>query len=247
MSKNRLLAGFVILSLLAWLAVIVSSGFGWAPLGPSNFENPGAFGDSFGPLGAVMAACAAWVALQTLKEQRQELSRLSLREEEQDAKTTKNEFERTFFQLLQAWREIQKSVDVDIGSVRKNGQDAFRSIVLYYSRLTDSGEVAWRRTYEKYRNDLGHYFRFLYHIVSFVDGADGVDRYFYVRLLRASLSDAELLLLALNCAYGEGRHKFKKTVEAYSLLHNLSDTYRRKYIRDDMFLPVAFERDPDDA
>jgi hypothetical protein len=83
-------------------------------------------------------------------------------------------------------------------------------------------KVAWQHIAKDYENDLNHYFRFMYHMVNYVDTSKMQDKYFYVRILRSNLSESELILLALNCAYGEGREKFKKLVEKYALLHNLS-------------------------
>ncbi|OYW35098.1 MAG: hypothetical protein B7Z42_15690, partial [Brevundimonas sp. 12-68-7] len=71
--------------------------------------------------------------------------------------------------------------------------------------------------FSSHRNDLGHYFRFTYHIIKFARDNFGPDAYEYVRLLRAQLSNAEITLIALNCAHGEGREKFLKWVETYSL------------------------------
>jgi hypothetical protein len=44
----------------------------------------------------------------------------------------------------------------------------------------------------------------------------------YVRLLRATLSNAEIVLIGLNCMYGGGQRKLKPLVEKYAVLHNIS-------------------------
>lgn len=234
----------VISAVVAWVAVIVLSGLGWNPFGANwNFGNTGTFGDSFGPLSACMAALAAMSAISALNSQREEITRLKEREQSEDERSHKGDFERTFFQLLQALREIISSIDIEGSGSTKQGQDAFRAIVYFYRNSNPSRDpsAAWARTYSKYRNDLGHYFRFLYHLIKFVDEDDGIDRYFYVRLIRASLSDSEFFLVALNCAYGEGYDRFKPLVEKYAFLHNLSADYRVNHQLEDLFKVGAFE------
>ena len=81
----------------------------------------------------------------------------------------------------------------------------------------------------------------MYHIVNFVESSEIENKYFYVRILRASLSDSELTLLALNCAYGEGREKFKRLVEDYSLLHNFSPELKARWKHEDVFEDSAFD------
>jgi len=227
-----------------WIAIIIASGYGWNLFkAPSDFSNTGSFGDSFGPLSAVMAGVAALSAIGALNSQREEVSRLRLRESEEDIRSRRGDFERTFFQLLQAWRQIQMSVDIQGSGPPREGQDAFRVIARSFeSSPSVDPKVRWDKTYFKYRNDLGHYFRFLYHIVKYVDSTDGIDKYFYVRLVRASLSDSEIFLLALNCLYGEGREKFKCFIERYALLHNISPQYRRNHLTGDLFKDSAFSR-----
>ncbi len=79
---------------------------------------------------------------------------------------------------------------------------------------------------------LSNHFRFTYHIVAYADrqfgdptlfGTKANPAYPYVRLLRAQVSDSELLLIALNCLVGEGHAKFKVLVEGYALLHNMAE------------------------
>ena len=45
---------------IIWIGIIIGSGLGWNPFAARwDFSNTGAFGDSFGPLSAAMAAIAA--------------------------------------------------------------------------------------------------------------------------------------------------------------------------------------------
>lgn len=253
------------LALIGWVGVVVASGTGWNPFSQKwSFANTGAFGDSFGPLGAMMAALAAFAAFETLAEQRVELRRIRLKEAEeerrrekerkdqqrrqiiQDKSDRKSAFEETFFRLLDAFRDIAKDTDVGTGESRKVSRDAFQrictSLVANYSPNKEL-ERAWTNVVEHFKNDLNHYFRFMYHLVNFVDQQKQVDRYFYVRLIRATLSEAELILLFANCAVGEGREKFAPLIEKYALLHNVSDKSRKSWSMDKYFSGGAFEYD----
>lgn len=259
------------IAVATWLSVIVASGAGWNPLAVRwDFSRPGAFGDSFGPLNTLMATIAALGAIAAYKIQSQELqksrerqaeqdqiamsdrARSVSREYESDKRAEKASFETTFFQLLGSWRSIVESIDLTrSGGKAALAQDAFAVMVknLEYQRAIASEDQveAWRVCSENHKNDLNHYFRFLYHLVLYVDCSEVSNKYFYVRLVRAMLSEAELLLLALNCEYGEGREKFKELVEKYSLLHNISAESRVSWKLDDFYSETAFERSAEET
>lgn len=93
--------------------------------------------------------------------------------------------------------------------ILKNGFNDAKTVARAYRKL-----VYPSRT-------IGNYFRILYHIYNMLDEADIGNKRFYARIIRAHITDVELCLIAYNCAVDEGRHKFKKLVEKYSILHNL--------------------------
>lgn len=242
-SKWAVLPLIISFFILLWVGVIVASGAGWNLFSASwDFTNTGAFGDSFGPLSSIMAGVAAISAVAAFRAQRQEIERSKLREQEEGKRNSISDFERTFFLLLQYHRAISSSIDVEGSGSPKTGHDAFRAIIYYFERRLQLGHIkAWEVTFEKYKNDLGHYFRFLYHIINFVHSKVEIDRYFYIRLIRSALSEAEILALALNCVWGEGREKFKPLVEQYALLHNLSVEKIEAYKLRALFEATAFD------
>jgi hypothetical protein len=103
--------------------------------------------------------------------------------------------------------------------------------------------------YSDHQSDFGHYFRNLYQIIKFVDETefhtifelaqeheDGnsaedfielyenrnfATQYRYTSMMRAQLSDYELLWLFYNCLSVNGLFKFKPLIEKYSLLKHL--------------------------
>lgn len=98
-------------------------------------------------------------------------------------------------------------------------------------------EELYLKYYHVLQTDLGHYFRNLYRIIKFVDQTDfsyqkdAIDdkqqfqlKYQYTSMIRAQLSDYELLWIFYNgiCEYGE--EKFKPLIEKYSLLKNIPDS-----------------------
>ncbi|WP_282091203.1 putative phage abortive infection protein [Epibacterium ulvae] len=72
-------------------------------------------------------------------------------------------------------------------------------------------------------NDLNSYFRLLYNVIRLVDKSQVDDKRRYVDILRAQLSDSELLLIALNCERPEGA-KLKERAAQYNLLKHLPNT-----------------------
>ncbi|HEX8339420.1 MAG TPA: putative phage abortive infection protein, partial [Tepidisphaeraceae bacterium] len=71
---------------------------------------------------------------------------------------------------------------------------------------------------------LGHLFRLTYHIVKYVDeaeAADEDDKLFYIRILRAHLSNPELVLLMYNALAEYGYPTMYKLIEQHDLLQNI--------------------------
>jgi len=85
-----------------------------------------------------------------------------------------------------------------------------------------------------YHSSLGHYFRNLFHIVKYIDNSKlhKKEKINFIKMLRAQLSNYEILLLAYNglSEYGEG---FKPLIEQYELLKNLNceDNLSASYIK----------------
>jgi hypothetical protein len=135
---------------------------------------------------------------------------------------------RHFSTLLGLLRETVKEVDVPdlYGSNPVHGRDAFKRILEDYiggsGGSDDADERRFRAIYSKFRDDLAHYFRLVYHILKYIKQTNNIDKMLYVRLLRATLSNAEIVLIALNCMFGGGRQKLKPLVEEFALLHNIS-------------------------
>lgn len=76
---------------------------------------------------------------------------------------------------------------------------------------------------------LDHYFRYLYRILKHIDKSELLDkldepekeREYYAHLLRAQLSNFELLMLFYNGLLGENPHTIKLLIEKYAMFNNL--------------------------
>lgn len=237
----------IALFFLAYIIVIVASGLGWNPIGkPWNFANTGAFGDSFGPLNAMIATVAAVGAVAAYRAQREELDRIKAAAPLERTEAAKRDFEITFFNLLGLLRETVKEVDIpdDYGRNPVHGRDAFKRILEEKIGGTGGNDEAdaksFKRTYGLYKDDLAHYFRLVYHILKYTKQTNDIDNMLYVRLLRATLSNSEIVLIALNCMYGGGRLKLKPLVEEFALLHNISTNDAKSRRIRAAFDPTAF-------
>ena len=82
-------------------------------------------------------------------------------------------------------------------------------------------EQIYEEIYPDVRNDLGHYFRVLYNILKFLKGARSGKKSIYVDLVRAQLSDDELIIIFLNGLSSRGE-KMKSLIEDFGLLKHLN-------------------------
>ncbi|RNC89151.1 MAG: hypothetical protein ED558_17500 [Oricola sp.] len=150
-------------------------------------------------------------------------------------------FESTFFQLLRLLHEITDNIDLikNIGQAGQSvtkGKDVFPVFIKRISRLYNSKTNlshskseraihAYEMFYIDHNTDLGHYFRFLYNILKYVDNTDIENKKFYTNLVRAQLSDAEVRILYMNALSEHGNEKMKPYVETYSMLKNLKPAF----------------------
>nr|WP_275986046.1 putative phage abortive infection protein [Serratia ureilytica] len=76
---------------------------------------------------------------------------------------------------------------------------------------------------KSYRDELGHYFRFIYNIFKFIDESivSNEDKIKYSKIIRAQLSDYELTIIFYNCLTWRGCESFKALIEKYSIFDNI--------------------------
>lgn len=163
----------------------------------------------------------------------------------------------------------QGMLSQELNLITLRGRDVFKHhYILFSNQIIKNHDVKYvMEKYMKYwdlvQTDFGHYFRNLYRIVKIVDEtefytyeelggkSDGNSneyntknfevRYRYISMLRAQLSDYELLWLFLNCLSDNGKEKFKELVEKYSLLKNMSKSRMINQGLIDSYVSTAFE------
>ena len=203
--------------------------------GRLDFRNTGQIGDTIGgimgPFVAIAAAIltflAFWVQFKANEQQRNDIAL--------------ERFESNLFQLIQIQEEITNNLsftptdgaDRLYGSVF-HGRQVFR--ILYKEKGIDFSEFGIKSGIQEngiisYEQDkdvyiLDHYFRHLYRIFKFIDETpifinDRKNKYEYACIMRASLSQYELIMLFYNCLSSNGREKFKPLIEKYAIFNNL--------------------------
>lgn len=261
--KRLSIAAFpvVILLVLIYGGIIIY--VSW-PITLGNVDKAGVFGDSFGVLTALFSGLAFAGIIFTILLQREELKlqreelRLTREELTRQHSTMKRQiFENTFFQMLRLHNDIVNAIDLkERGGQRRivaSGRDCFvdfyRNMKHFY--LTEKSrdpkdpeikniEAAYAKFWEVSQSDLGHYFRYLYTIFKFIKSSEVDDKRLYTNIVRAQLSDHELLVLFYNCLYKFGVEKFKPLAEEFAIFDNMPSQLLIEFGHRDFYLPEAF-------
>jgi hypothetical protein len=176
-------------------------------------------------------------------------------------------FENTFFQLMTLHNEIVEVISMEIKEAdmethgvtkrRISGRECFVEYYKLYKRffhfsveeirtkdldMNMAGELissSYALFFEEAQANLGHYFRNLYSIIKFIDRNKLKEKKFHIELIRAQLSNYELLLLYFHCLSENGKD-MKSPIEKYSLLSNLPHDELIEMTRA-LYNPTAFE------
>ena len=119
-------------------------------------------------------------------------------------------------------------------NITVKGRDVFKtSFKVLVSKINYEKDIDYNdhynSVYKSMQTDFGHYFRNLYRIIKFVDEIKFVEneeknfkiQYQYTSMVRAQLSDYELLWLFYNCLNANGKEKFKPYIEKFCLFKNI--------------------------
>lgn len=157
--------------------------------------------------------------------------------------TQKNQFENIFFNLLTQQRQIKDGINTSVnfedeGDIETSSSNFFddlaeRISLDFASKPQTAEELTklYNHWFTIHNSDLGHFFRHMYHIVKFVDknpyfntiieNEQFLQKVDYIKILRAQLSNSEIILLALNGLTKQGE-KFKVYIDKYELLININ-------------------------
>lgn len=208
-----------------------------------DYKDAGVFGDMFGALNTLFTGFAFVGVIYTILLQRKQLK--MLRDELDDTReaTKHQQFESTFFQLLDLLTRIVESLRLNsrVGDFRspqyivKEGRNVLwqyaNQLIISYLQHPPTGDLsdAERREhiakrygefYEPHATALAHYFRVLYRILKLIETTDIPNQLTYAKILRAQLSEQELVLLFYNSFIPEGK-KMQRFLEKFSLLKHL--------------------------
>ena len=118
---------------------------------------------------------------------------------------------------------------------------------------TDRENLRYDEFYDKYFYLLGHYFRFIYHIIKYVDEQneieDLIEKNEYIDLLQAQISTDEMGLIFYNAVFNEkakikatGEAKFHKLLEKYKFLENIDNKSILKEEHKKKYYPETFDK-----
>jgi len=241
MKYKGLIILFVLIT-LAWFASLILIPI----LVTSGFEQQGQFGDMFGAINSLFSGFAfagviyaIFLQMRELKLQkeeliltRKELKGQKLQLKKQNETMVKQNFENTFFSLLRLHNNIVTSIKIP-GKLYE-GRDCFKFLNSQIKGDHDRGKRASRPNvnaigsfiliYDEYQGILGHYFRALYNLFKLVDQSGVDNKKFYTNLVRAQLSNYELVILFYNCLGKHGKEKFKPLIERYAIFDNIDGT-----------------------
>jgi hypothetical protein len=173
----------------------------------------------------------------TYKSQKEELNETREIMKRQASTMDKQQFETTFFNMLNLHQQLVNSINYTEPAFGTSpaklihGRDCFARfyqalITCFHAKVRDNQDQmglhssAYMDIYNRHQSSLGHYFRYLYHLVKFIDRSDVNDKKQYTSLIRATLSSNELLLVFYN-GLNEHGLKFKPLIERYQLLKNM--------------------------
>lgn len=235
---QALLAGVFVVGL-----VLVFFIFSYALANTDRAERWGPIGDFIGgtlnPLLTFLTFVGVLVSIflqrMELSLSRAELKRSADALEKQIESIEAQNFETTFTQLLQSLNSLTDSIDLRNPNTDAvtSGKDCFR---VFYTRLNkkyrsnlkkavknhsnlETLRLSYQNFWKENHQELGHYFRFLYNVYRFLDSSSAAQDYHF-KLLRAQLSDHELLLIFYNCHSKAGRN-FVDMATKYEIFDNM--------------------------
>jgi Putative phage abortive infection protein len=155
----------------------------------------------------------------------------------------RQQFETTFFQMLGLFNEVVKEAEFFSDTIERQGFKFIKKVIGFKGRLclihlveiikqldvrienNNFARQYHNQIHDKYRYVLAPYFRTLYSIINFVDKSNfgDDDKSFYINIVRAQLSEHELVLLFYNClSLPNAASKLLPLVKKYNLLKNLN-------------------------
>lgn len=255
----KLFAPLIFISIIGCFYVVVSKSifladffFGIQPENHGQLDTASKFGDSAGFINALFSALAFGGVLLTFYWQ-------FMVDGKQHKAALQSQFENVFFNMTSTLENIIKELVVDDSDVEdfgtelrekytktsnpvqrtensiKKGREVFAFWFSVFSSKSEIGNSATENIYifkELMKGSLDHYFRYLYRILVFIDQSTLLtdeEKYEYAAILRAQLSEYELLILFFNGLSAHGKQKAKPLFEKYSMFNNLRESELERF------------------
>ena len=201
----------------------------------------GEFGDVYGALNTLFSGLAfsgviISIVLQSseLRATRKEMEAQVAQFEQQTKAMQKQVFESSFFSMINLHNTLSIRILESENNFMKLCDNLNQAALLQATRSRDQGAMACKRDLEcicenfmkREYSTLGHYFRYFYQILYFIDIAqlEEKDKKFYSGILRAQLSNHELFLIFVNSIGYKDSCKCKELVEKFSILEHVYDS-----------------------
>ncbi len=195
-----------------------------------NLNVVGQIGDFIGGLsGTFFTLVGVLLLFETLALQRKELM--------QSRKVfEKQQFETTYFNLINLYQEIVKSLHLDYTETSServhNGKDYFEQLRSQFYDGFHVEELFWKNRkqakikygefYTSTKEQTSHYFRTLYRIFRVISTSNfnEEEKMQYAKIVRAQLSESELFFIHYN-AYSEYGSQFRQLINEFNILKHL--------------------------
>jgi len=195
-----------------------------------NLPAIGQVGDFIGGFSGTLFTLVGVVLLfETLALQRTELG-------ESRKVFEKQQFENTFFNLLNLYQEVTKSMHFDnfdfYSEKTYSGKEFFeQQKKKFYEEFTPQNDFSKNRKeaslkyivfYTSTKEQTSQYFRTLYRIFRFVSNSsfDQKEKMSYAKIVRAQLSESEIFFIHYN-AYTEYGSKFRQLINEFNIIKHL--------------------------
>ncbi|WLS77237.1 putative phage abortive infection protein [Erwinia pyri] len=214
------------------------------PFNGIDKDSLGTFGDSWGMLTSIFSVLAFLGVSYSLIMQAEAFKHSESFTQKQVYFTTKQSFENNLFQMLSLLQDVISAIHVRKVNPEegedpvRQGRSSFK--LIYELTVNDINKKVETRNYESLSDmyihinesyskqgkhiaiNLGHYFRFLYNIFKYIYESDIKDceKLAYAKIVRAQISNYELLLLFYNIFDVDGI-KFEKYIYEYSIFDNM--------------------------
>jgi len=199
------------------------------------------FGDMYGALNTLFSGLAfsgviVSIFLQSaeLRATRAEMKAQVVQFEHQTKAMQRQVFESSFFSMM----DLHNTISSNLRNENKfkelfGGLIHIATKTHHYNRtLREHLDDIYNEFMAEAYAHVGHYFRYIYQIMKFIDRSElsKDERTVYMNILRAQLSNYELVLLFVNCQCYKRSDKFKELVESYGFFEHIYDSDLKEFL-----------------